>query len=421
MKKTLLSGLLCLYTLFSIGQNIFISPTTPIAHCNGGNITVSFSTLLPGPYTIRLGEYYYIESEYCGFGPINYNIISTTTTENTSDILNIPIDRYTRYQDTQCRGGAARYGYSYVITVISSTERSREYPIKLYNESCPPILAARAPSSVPKNAPVAVDVAHGPTGNARLQVNQTIFQLSDKFGSFNNPTILSIHPSSNGKTNVESTTYLLDLPSNIIEGTGYKIKVLSTEPVSEQTTNSFAITGPLPVNLISFSAKNIQNGNLLKWETSSETNSQSFEVQRSTDAKAFETIGKVIAKGNSNEKLGYEFLHNTPPKANIIYYRLKQIDLDGKFEYSKIISVVSEEKLGLKVFPNPVSDILTIENSKNKSLNLNLLNAMGSSFAQLQNVTDSQIKMNLKTVPAGIYFLQIVDGKQFEYQKVLKH
>ncbi|ARS36602.1 hypothetical protein [Pontibacter actiniarum] len=113
---------------------------------------------------------------------------------------------------------------------------------------------------------------------------------------------------------------------------------------------------PLPVELISFSGVASANGVALQWSTASEENNSHFEVERSADGKQFEQIGSVQGHGTSSVMQRYRHLDSRPlPGQN--YYRLKQVDYDGQFEYSKVIAVATAEglakQLQIMLSPNP--------------------------------------------------------------------
>ncbi len=100
---------------------------------------------------------------------------------------------------------------------------------------------------------------------------------------------------------------------------------------------------------------------LLTWITSTELNSDYFEIERSTDAKSWINLGIVQAAGNSNAKNNYNFVDSIP-ESGLNYYRLKMVDLDGTFAYSRIKSVNFPEFSWAKLYPNPVNDVLQIVN-----------------------------------------------------------
>lgn len=126
------------------------------------------------------------------------------------------------------------------------------------------------------------------------------------------------------------------------------------------------ITNPLPVELTSFSAKIIGKTILLKWQTATEINNFGFEIERALSAtmplQGWETIGFVNGNGNSNSIKDYSFIDKHPEGVGEIKYRLKQIDNDGKFEYSDIINInlsVNDFEL-FQNYPNPFNPTTTI-------------------------------------------------------------
>ena len=135
----------------------------------------------------------------------------------------------------------------------------------------------------------------------------------------------------------------------------------------------------LPVELVSFTGE-AQNGYInLNWVTASERNSSHFEIERSSDASAFEKIRTVNSKsinGNSNVALDY-YTTDDLPLGKVIYYRLKQIDKDNTFTFSGIISVnyVKDKNIRFVVYPNPnkgefTADISGIENNHEVEISL---------------------------------------------------
>ena len=112
----------------------------------------------------------------------------------------------------------------------------------------------------------------------------------------------------------------------------------------------------LPVRLISFTGKKVGENNVLNWKTTEEKNASHFEIERSSNAKEFEKIGKVLANNSEN----HQFYDNSPFKAHnapINFYRLKMVDHDGHFDYSKIISITNDaenESVVGNFYPNPV-------------------------------------------------------------------
>ncbi len=115
----------------------------------------------------------------------------------------------------------------------------------------------------------------------------------------------------------------------------------------------------LPIELSRFDAQNTKGTNLLAWSTASEKNNEGFDIERSLDGTAFQKIGFVKGNGTTNQPQQYTYTDALV--GAVTYYRLKQVDTDGKFEYSKVVSVESNGD-GLRVYPTLVSDgVLTVQ------------------------------------------------------------
>ncbi|GAB4031989.1 T9SS type A sorting domain-containing protein [Spirosoma gilvum] len=122
-------------------------------------------------------------------------------------------------------------------------------------------------------------------------------------------------------------------------------------------------SNPLPVSLVNFQGESISTSAKLSWATAWETSFSHFVIERSRDAKSFESIGRVKAYGTTNQQQKYVFTDSSLA-SGIWYYRLRQVDLDGTFTNSQTIAVrISKEPLeGLILYPNPGSGQLTLKN-----------------------------------------------------------
>lgn len=171
-------------------------------------------------------------------------------------------------------------------------------------------------------------------------------------------------------------------------------------------------SGPLPVELVAFTGENKDKINCLKWTTASEINNNYFEVERSQNGIYYLKIGSLIGKGNSSELINYAFDDSTAffgPN----YYRLKQVDFNDQFIYSKIISVINRSP------KNICSAYFTQENGKYlltcpfvESGSFSIIDMRGVFLEtkQLKNVNEG-IKINLQQYPAGMYLINIYDGQ----------
>jgi hypothetical protein len=178
------------------------------------------------------------------------------------------------------------------------------------------------------------------------------------------------------------------------------------------TTTSFSDwtlsdgNAPLPVTLTSFTGKATQFGNQLNWTTSSEVNNQGFNIERSTDGKTFTKIGFVKGFGTINTKQTYQFIDVNSTEA---YYRLQQVDFDGKTEYSATIKVGENTFSNLlEVFPNPASDKVTIRT--NGTGKIEIVNNLGQLLIT-QPATETN-EINISKLAKGVYSVKFTGVSQ---------
>ncbi|WAC13506.1 glycoside hydrolase family 44 protein [Dyadobacter pollutisoli] len=132
-----------------------------------------------------------------------------------------------------------------------------------------------------------------------------------------------------------------------------------TVPALSTTAILLANETTLPVNLISFSGRASSEGNVLLWSTAEEVNNEGFEVQRSLNGVMFEKIGFVAGKGTMSAQVDYQFIDGQP--LGDAYYRLKQMDFDRKYTFSKTINVKNKSGIKAIVYPNPVRGVLNFD------------------------------------------------------------
>jgi hypothetical protein len=164
------------------------------------------------------------------------------------------------------------------------------------------------------------------------------------------------------------------------------------------------------------------NTTILKWITLTEKELNNFEVERSDDGLNFKNIGVVKAVGNSSITNNYSFLDYTSFN-EIKYYRLKQVDANGKYSYSKTISIhnnLKSDEIG--IFPNPVSDLMILQSKgiNKKSLDIELMNINGQIVKRQQFLQGSTIcYLETKSIANGTYFLSVSDGTSKKVYKVI--
>ena len=191
-------------------------------------------------------------------------------------------------------------------------------------------------------------------------------------------------------------------------------------------TNS---SGPLPVKLISFTVSPISDGNLLNWVTSTEINNEKFEIERSVNGIDFIKVGQVDGSGNSNQIIKYSFIDRDAETRTLVsvYYRLKQIDFNGKSDYSDIIKVSKINLLEVAkpiVSPNPFLNQIQIvlPNSSSDFVNLKITSMNGVSVLETSVLVgkSNNIDVNTEILNPGIYILSVNNNGIVTNYKVLK-
>jgi len=172
----------------------------------------------------------------------------------------------------------------------------------------------------------------------------------------------------------------------------------------------------LPVELINFYAKLKNNQIHLDWSTLTETDNDYFEIQHSTDGENFSSIGVIKGANNSIERLDYNYIH-TNPTSGVNCYRLKQIDLNGEFKYSKIV-IINWDTFRLGMFPNPATDALIIGADAVLDVHVSILNSVGSKVMELNSSTNTAI--DISSLPKGIYHVIAISGTSEEKYRLMK-
>lgn len=178
--------------------------------------------------------------------------------------------------------------------------------------------------------------------------------------------------------------------------------------------DNFSISSiTLPVSLTSFTVKATPVP-FLEWQTATERNNSHFEIERSVDGTVFEKIGEVAGKGTSVEVSNYTF-EDKAPLSGVNYYRLRQVDFDGAFEYSAVRSVVFGSTKKVTVFPAPAAAVMTVqldEAFKNDA-QWQITDMAGRVVAEGVFVAEqNQLDIPVNALSEGVYVLRIVADQE---------
>ena len=183
----------------------------------------------------------------------------------------------------------------------------------------------------------------------------------------------------------------------------------------------------IPVELVSFTATSNGKEVILNWSTATELNNLGFEVQRKFGSNDFVTVGSVKGQGTTTSPNHYSFLDKLIDGGKY-FYRLKQIDFDGTFEYSDVVEVEVRilDKFTLEQnYPNPFNPTTTIGfGIQNKSnVKITILNAIGEEVAVVLNEEKESgfhtVDFNAASLPSGVYFCRLQAGSFLQTRKMI--
>lgn len=170
---------------------------------------------------------------------------------------------------------------------------------------------------------------------------------------------------------------------------------------------------PLPIELLGFHGQCKGDSVEVDWSTASEINSAYFILEKSIDGLKYDSITAIEAAGNSNSVKNYSF-NDTQINDVVVYYRFKQVDFDGKFEYSDVIALhcLETDPFSYLIYPNPVGNMLTISFTTNQSMNISYIiydskgaKVLNNNLSLINGV--SKFYINTSGLAESVYMIQI--------------
>ncbi len=215
-------------------------------------------------------------------------------------------------------------------------------------------------------------------------------------------------------------TSILGSVSSLSAGSITTLSAITPTAYQVYTLAAVTASAPLPVTLVSFEAVAGDSKNaFLKWTTSSELNSFQFDIQHSNDGQIWETRGVVSAKGESKSLSTYMFEDKITLQGQNLY-RLKMIDRDQTFAFSRIANVLINASHKLVLYPNPVSDRLFVDGGDLAELQqLAIWTTGGAKLYTTSTVSTSGV--DVKNLPAGGYLVSLAfkNGTQSKHKIII--
>lgn len=256
------------------------------------------------------------------------------------------------------------------------------------------------------------------TINKMALTGGTVTVLATETGTFLNDIIVDYDGTMAYVVEPDAINPMYTLIRKVSTSGGTPVTVLTISGIASSLT--FNTTGSvLPVTLLNFSGQ--YNGathtSLLTWKTTAEYNFSHFTLERSTDMINFIPVTNVTATGTISQGSAYSYADNVKNiSANKLYYRLKEVDLNGQYKYSNIVVLkVPADAIVSKLFPNPGKHMYTIQLSKapTATVAVTVTNSMGQ-LVVTEKFNTKNYLLNLHGQAAGVYYLQLTfaDGSK---------
>jgi hypothetical protein len=178
--------------------------------------------------------------------------------------------------------------------------------------------------------------------------------------------------------------------------------------LAPMSITSLIVTGAavvLPQNLLSFTASKGDNKVILNFTTTNELNVASFDVERSPDGSSFTKIGTVTGEGANGQ---YAFI-DAHPLPSLNYYRLKMIDRNGGYSYSKMVTIRYDKNGSIAIFPNPAKDVLTVQlHMPAGAISLQIIDGMGrmvKTISLQSSGSTLSTAIDIRELAAGQYYI----------------
>lgn len=186
----------------------------------------------------------------------------------------------------------------------------------------------------------------------------------------------------------------------------------------------------LPLKMVSFAAVLSNNKADLTWKTVAESNVSHFVVEKSFDGKEFNQAGVVFARGNETDITVYTFTDILDTdKAGVVYYRIRSVDIDGKFDLSgiRIIHFGNQSKsfVAILTYPNPATNEIRVTipaNWQKMKMSYEIFSLNGQSVLRKEATSSSQTEvLNIANIQPGVYVVRVTGGGETAQQKIIKN
>jgi Secretion system C-terminal sorting domain len=392
----------------AIGTNTSILFKGNLIANTGFRVKMKLNVEIPSPYTLRL------ENGLFDVGSHTLTLNEPVTVTNPSSTKFITThDLYSEVGILKIknRNSATLYPVGYELGAGSP----HYTPVTI----TPSVSSDFSVSVYPKNSVVALDsirnvwdISRNNAASADIVFQWNTDDEQGNFGSYRNNCRVYHY---NGSTWDAITGNGANTSGSIHTKTATNVSTFSPFTVLTSAT--------LPVSLTEFKAKAVGKNAVLTWSTATEINNSGFDIEKSLDGINFSKIDFVKGNGNSNVLLSYISVDNDFSQS--AFYRLKQIDFDGKIEYSRIVQLEKSKSGTIKMYPNPIINnaTLNIEITSEISdvVDVSVMDISGRViYKNKYEATSNAISVPTQDLARGLYLVKVQNGLNISIQKIVK-
>lgn len=234
--------------------------------------------------------------------------------------------------------------------------------------------------------------------------------------TFSCPTCTPTTMTCSGVTNASScvVSFTMGPGTNTFTATATLVSGSGPQCPSTLISNTLSV---LPIEMKSFDISNTGDAVMLHWVTASEENNDYFEIERSGDGLDYFPIARISGAGNSRDEIEYSY-HDDHATKGINYYRIKQVDFDGKFSYSESRSASLKQGKSFDILPTVAHDIIGIYTDLD-NYDVHIYNQSGQLMHQWNSLSGHH-NLNIDNLFSGIYFVEVSSEQNKEITKVVK-
>jgi len=183
--------------------------------------------------------------------------------------------------------------------------------------------------------------------------------------------------------------------------------------------NGFSLSSTLPVSFTSFTASRSESDVLLKWSTAAENENDHFDIERSYNGVNWNLVGTIKGAGSSSSRSSYSFTDRNSSSSSVVYYRLRQVDMNGAFEFSAIRALRTGDDMPARIYASGKNVNIELNKEIKNMVTVKIMNTNGQMIDQQVFESGYRMSINLAGKSAGVVIVNISDNRSINQSSKL--